>query len=123
KTPFISEGTGGVVNEMLVQMQSFDALTGWQRVHGWFVDRVNLFLAPDRQLNRPKAIPTNVLLIAATNRADSLDPALLRPGRFDRRLTFELPAKEGRRKLLDHYLERKSHADELDTDDKRDALA
>ena len=122
KTPFMSEGTGGVVNEMLVQMQSFDALTGWQRIGGWLVDRVNLLLSPDRQLSRPQAIPTNVLLIAATNRADSLDPALLRPGRFDRRLTFDLPAKDGRRKLIDHFLTKKAHTDELD-DDKRDALA
>jgi ATP-dependent Zn protease len=110
----MSEGTGGVVNEMLVQMQSFDALTGWQRIGGWFVDRINLFLSPGRQLSRPSLVPTNVLLIAATNRADSLDPALLRPGRFDRRLTFELPAKDGRRTLIDHFLTRKSHTDELD---------
>ena len=122
KTPFMSEGTGGVVNEMLVQMQSFDALTGWQRLGGWFVDRINLFLSPQRQLSRPKLIPTNVLLIAATNRADSLDPALLRPGRFDRRLTFELPAKDGRRTLIDHFLTRKAHTDELNSE-KRDALA
>jgi ATP-dependent Zn protease len=121
-TPFTSEGTGGVVNELLVQMQSFDALTGWQRLGGWFVDRINLLLAPNRQLQRPKLIPTNVLLIAATNRADNLDPALLRPGRFDRRLTFELPAKAGRRKLIDHFLTKKAHTDELD-DEKRDALA
>jgi ATP-dependent Zn protease len=122
RNAFMSEGTGGVVNEMLVQMQSFDALTGWQRIQGWFTDRINLLLAPDRQLSRPQLIPTNVLLIAATNRADSLDPALLRPGRFDRRLTFELPAKDGRRMLIDHFLERKAHTDELD-EEKRDALA
>jgi cell division protease FtsH len=121
-TPFMSEGTGGVVNEMLVQMQSFDSLTGWQRVQGWVIDRINLLLAPDRQIPRPKMIPTNVLLIAATNRGDSLDPALLRPGRFDRRLTFELPTKDGRRNLIDFFLEKKAHSDELD-DEKRDALA
>ena len=120
---FTSEGTGGVVNELLVQMQSFDALTGWQRVGGWFVDRVNLLLPPERVLRRPALLPANVLLIAATNRADSLDPALLRPGRFDRRLTFELPAKSGRRALVDHYLAKKSHAAELDDPERRDALA
>jgi ATP-dependent Zn protease len=124
RTPFASsEGTGGVVNELLVQMQSFDALTGWQRVGGWFVDRANLFLPYDRQLHRPALLPANVLLIAATNRADSLDPALLRPGRFDRRLVFELPAKSGRRALVDHFLARKAHAAELDDDQRRDALA
>ena len=123
RTNFTSEGTGGVVNELLVQMQSFDALTGWQRLAGWFVDRANLLLPHNRQLRRPSLLPANVLLIAATNRADSLDPALLRPGRFDRRLTFELPAKSGRRALVDHFLAAKSHDDELDDDQRRDALA
>ncbi len=120
---FMSEGTGGVVNELLVQMQSFDNPTGSQRLRGWCVDVLNLFLPPHRQLRRPKTVPTNLLLIAATNRADSLDPALLRPGRFDRRITFEMPAKAGRRELIDHFLARKAHAEELDQDDLRDVLA
>ena len=119
----MSEGTGGVVNELLVQMQSFDNPTGGQRLRGWFIDRSNLFLAPDRQLSRPDVVPTNILLIAATNRADSLDPALLRPGRFDRRVTFEMPAKAGRRELVDHFLASKSHTAELDDPELRDALA
>jgi ATP-dependent Zn protease len=119
----MSEGVGGVVNELLVQMQSFDEPTGIQKAQAKFVDWLNLYLPAHRQLRRPEPPPTNLLLIAATNRADNLDPALLRPGRFDRRLTFELPAKSGRREILDHYLDRKSHSDELDTDDKRDALA
>jgi len=119
----MSEGTGGVVNELLVQLQSFDNPTGGQRLQGWFVDRLNLFLAPHRQLSRPDVVPTNILLIAATNRADSLDPALLRPGRFDRRVTFEMPAKAGRRELVDHFLATKSHTPELDDPALRDTLA
>ncbi|MCW2679077.1 MAG: ATPase central domain protein [Frankiales bacterium] len=120
---FVSEGTGGVVNELLVQMQSFDDPTGWDRLRGWFIDRINLFRAPDRQLKRPDVVPTNILLIAATNRADGLDAALLRPGRFDRRVTFELPTKSGRRTLLDHFLTKKAHTPELDEPELRDALA
>ena len=119
----MSEGTGGVVNELLVQMQSFDNPTGGQRLQGWFVDKLNLFLAPHRQLSRPDVVPTNILLIAATNRADSLDPALLRPGRFDRRVTFEMPAKAGRRELIDHFLSRKAHTAELDDPTLRDTMA
>lgn len=119
----MSEGTGGVVNELLVQMQSFDDPTGGARLRGWFVDRINLLLPPHRQLRRPATVPTNLLLIAATNRADGLDPALLRPGRFDRRLTFELPSKPGRRALIDHYLGKKAHQAELDDPDLRDRLA
>jgi ATP-dependent Zn protease len=118
-----SEGVGGVVNELLVQMQSFDDPTGWQKLHSWFVDKVNLYLPADRQLKRPTPPSTNVLVIAATNRADNLDPALLRPGRFDRRLTFEPPSKAGRRELIDFFLSRKSHDAELDTDESRDSLA
>ena len=56
----------------------------------------------------------NILLIAATNRADSLDPALLRPGRFDRRLYFDLPTKSERRDLIDFFLARKTHHEQLD---------
>ncbi len=115
--------TSSMINELLVQMQSFDQPTGWQRLAGWGVDKVNLLLPLDRQLPRPAVKPVNILVIAATNRASSLDPALLRPGRFDRRLSFDLPAKSGRRQLIDHFLARKAHAAELDEDTRRDALA
>ncbi|MBC3761507.1 AAA family ATPase [Quadrisphaera oryzae] len=118
-----AEGVGGVVNELLVQMQSFDEPTGAQQMLGRLVDAVNLLLPAHRQLPRPKVEPVDVLLIAATNRADSLDPALLRPGRFDRRLTFDAPDQRGRREVLDHFLSRKAHEAELDDDERRDALA
>ncbi|MGQ7297800.1 AAA family ATPase [Quadrisphaera sp. KR29] len=118
-----TEGVGGVVNELLVQMQSFDEPTGAQQLLGRLVDAANLLLPAHRQLPRPRVEPVDVLLIAATNRADSLDPALLRPGRFDRRLTFDAPDQRGRREVLDHFLARKAHEAELDDDERRDALA
>jgi cell division protease FtsH len=43
---------------------------------------------------------TGVIVLAATNRPDVLDPALLRPGRFDRRVTIQAPDKEGREQIL-----------------------
>ncbi len=119
----ISEGTGGVVNELLVQMQSFDTPDGWQKVQSWFVDRLNLLLPVHRQLSRPVPAPATILLIAATNRADNLDPALLRPGRFDRRLSFDPPTRAGRLELLGHFLDRKAHAGELDDADVRAGIA
>jgi cell division protease FtsH len=119
----ISEGVGGVVNELLIQMQSFDEPTGMQKMRSKAIDKVNLYLPINRQFKRPTPPITNVLVIAATNRADNLDPALLRPGRFDRRLTFEAPTKIGRRELIDHFLTTKAHEPELDTHDSRDALA
>ncbi|HZI98675.1 MAG TPA: AAA family ATPase [Actinomycetales bacterium] len=118
-----SEGVGGVVNELLVQMQSFDEPTGAQKLQSKLVDAVNLFLPATRQIPRPRPEPVDVLLIAATNRADNLDPALLRPGRFDRCLTFDLPDKAGRREIVDHFLGRKSHEAELDDSERRNALA
>jgi cell division protease FtsH len=123
-TPFV----GGsdlqmAVNELLVQMQSFEEPPARTKIIGKLVDVVNLLLPSHRQLRGPSSTPANILLIASTNRADSLDPALLRPGRFDQRLSFELPAKKSRRELIDHFLARKAHSPELDTDERRDALA
>ncbi len=50
---------------------------------------------------------TNVILVAATNRPDILDPALLRPGRFDRRVTMDRPDLPGRRAILDVHVKGK----------------
>lgn len=119
----ISEGTGGVVNELLVQMQSFDEPMGADRLVNRVRSAVNLFLPPHRQLALRKPVRAPILLIAATNRADSLDPALLRPGRFDRRLTFPEPDALGRRALVDHFLARRAHEAALDAPALRDRVA
>jgi cell division protease FtsH len=118
-----SEGTGGIVNELLIQLQSFDAPPLGERVWNRLAQAVNGYLPTDRQIRARTPAYTNLLVIAATNRADSLDPALLRPGRFDRRLDFELPPKAARRDLIDHFLARKAHAAELDDPARRDQLA
>src|SRR5437763_14678162 len=67
--------------------------------------------------------PANILVSGATNRAKDLDPALLRPGRFDRSVYFDLPSRAGRREIIDYYLTKKAHDPELDDDAKRDSLA
>jgi ATP-dependent Zn protease len=115
--------SGGIVNELLVQMQSFDEPTRAERIKGWFKDRLNRFLPPHRQLRKHPAPYSNILVIGATNRAVALDPALLRPGRFDRILHFDLPGRTARRELIDYFLARKAHAPEMDTDRHRDDLA
>jgi ATP-dependent Zn protease len=120
---YISEGNGGVVNELLVQMQSFDEPLGIARLWNAVANGLNLLLPANRQISRPPTPRANILLIAATNRADALDPALVRPGRFDRILHFDVPDQAGRRSLFDHFLARKSHDEELDSDERRDALA
>lgn len=50
-----------------------------------------------------------VILLGATNRPESLDKALLRPGRFDRRVTMELPDLEGRKEILKVHLKKIKH--------------
>jgi cell division protease FtsH len=119
----VSEGTGGVVNELLVQMQSFDEPTGGDKVYNRMVAAVNLLLPAHRQIKQRRPGRAPILLIAATNRADSLDPALLRPGRFDRHLTFSTPDAYGRRALVDHFLLRRSHEVSLDDPTLRDRIA
>ena len=58
----------------------------------------------------------NIILIAATNRPDILDPALLRPGRFDRQIVVDRPDRLGRRKILEVHTRGKPLATELDLD-------
>jgi cell division protease FtsH len=59
---------------------------------------------------------TNVILVAATNRPDILDPALLRPGRFDRRVTMDRPDVRGRRAILEVHVKGKPVAQDVDLD-------
>lgn len=56
----------------------------------------------------------NIIVIAATNRGDTLDDALLRPGRFDRIITIDLPTKEGRAEILQHYAVNRPFAEPID---------
>jgi len=62
--------------------------------------------------------PTHeVIVMAATNRPDILDPALLRPGRFDRRITVDLPTKQARREILELHAREKPLAADVDLDE------
>ena len=58
----------------------------------------------------------NIILIAATNRPDILDPALLRPGRFDRQIVVDRPDRRGRKKILEVHTRGKPLAKEIDLD-------
>ncbi len=57
---------------------------------------------------------TNVIVVAATNRPDILDPALLRPGRFDRRVILDAPDVKGREAILDVHVRGKPLSEEVD---------
>ena len=118
-----SPSTGGMVNEFLIQLQSFDTPPFSQRMANWFKGLLNNYLPSERQLKKKPVPYSNILVIGATNRADTLDPALMRPGRFDRTLYFDLPSKSGRRELVDYFLTRRAHAPDMDREDLREELA
>jgi len=59
---------------------------------------------------------TGIVVIAATNRVDTLDSALLRPGRFDRQIEIMLPDREARKDILNLYLEKRRCEESIDID-------
>ncbi|MGZ4675830.1 MAG: AAA family ATPase [Acidimicrobiia bacterium] len=119
----LGEGFAGVINELLIQLQSFDEPTFGEKVRGWFVDKTNRLLPAKLAIRKRPPVSSNILVIGATNRASALDPALLRPGRFDRSIHFDLPGRSGRREIIDYYLAKKAHVPELDKEERRDQLA
>jgi cell division protease FtsH len=91
-------GSMGVINELLVQMDGFTVPRGlWRHI------RRIAFRA------KPRVPFYNILVIGATNRAATLDPALVRPGRFDRKIHVGLPDAEGREDILRYYLAKVRH--------------
>ena len=119
----LGEGFAGVINELLIQLQSFDEPTWREKTGGWFIDKANRMLPLRFTIKKRPPVSSNILVIGATNRASSLDPALLRPGRFDRSIHFDLPSRAGRREIIDYYLAKKAHVADLDREDRRDQLA
>jgi cell division protease FtsH len=93
-------GAGGAsmyVNELLIQMDGITMARGLGR-------HVRRLL---RQ--KPKVPQYNLMVIGATNQASTLDPALLRAGRFDRKLHVGLPSGPGREDILTYYLDKVPH--------------
>ena len=115
--------SSSMVNELLIQLQSFDSQPSSHRFRNWCITGINSFLPATRRVKRVSPPYNNVLIIGATNRADSLDPALLRPGRFDRTLFFDIPSKAGRREQLDYFLAQRAHDPEMDREDLREEFA
>lgn len=116
-------GHAGVVNELVVQLQSFDIAPAAVRARRGSINLLNRCLRGGRRLPEPAYPAANILLVGATSRAGDLDPALLRPGRFDRTVVFDLPGCAGRREIIDYYLARKRHEPVLDFPEYRDTLA
>ncbi|MBO9351401.1 MAG: AAA family ATPase, partial [Thermomicrobium sp.] len=96
--PLFGWGGSGMLNELLLQLDPPP-----QEVT--LIGRLLRLLG----LRRGKAELPPVLTIAATNVPDALDPALLRPGRFDRKIVVDLPSAEGRREIIEYYLSKVKH--------------
>lgn len=120
---FVGGGDGGMVNELLIQLQSFEQPLFAGRFKNKIIDMINLFMPAMHQFKKKMSPYSNILVIAATNRADQLDPALVRPGRFDRTLYFDLPSRAGRRDLVDYFLVKRKHHSEMDEKERREELA
>jgi cell division protease FtsH len=103
--PGMGGGMGGMyVNELLIQMDGMTMPKGfWRHVR-------RILHLP----GKPKIPQYNVMVIGATNQASTLDPALLRPGRFDRKLHVGIPSSSGREDILKYYLDKVPH-DPVDT--------
>lgn len=94
------EGVAGVVGELLVQLQSFEPKSGTRGI-AFRLKKLKLFFASEETLGvREASISPRFLLLAATNRVADLDPAIIRPGRFDRTITFDLPSSRSRGQII-----------------------
>jgi cell division protease FtsH len=100
----MGSGGMGMVNMLLTQMDGIEQLPRYRR-----------FLRRTFHLGPGAARLSNLLVIGATNRAASLDPALLRPGRFDRKIHVGLPDETGRKDIAAYYLNTVAH-DPIDID-------
>jgi cell division protease FtsH len=97
----------GLLSTLLVEMSGFSQEHGWwARKKAWWY-RTILRRKPPKPKKR-------VLTIGATNRIQALDAALLRPGRFDKKIRVDAPDLEGRRDIIEYYLSRMSHDDTMD---------
>jgi cell division protease FtsH len=97
----------GLLSTMLIEM------SGFSLEHGWRARMRTRFYKYILRRKPPKP-QKRVLTIGATNRIQALDPALLRPGRFDKKLRIDAPDTEGRREIFDYYLSKMAHDESMD---------
>jgi cell division protease FtsH len=97
----------GLLSTLLVEMSGFSLEHGWMaRKKRWFYQTI--------LRRKPPKPEKRVLTIGATNRMSALDPALLRPGRFDKKIHVDAPDMEGRRDIIEYYLSKMAHDDSMD---------
>jgi cell division protease FtsH len=127
-------GGGGslALNQLLVVMDGIDNPPFMRK---FFTNKINTlldgtYIVPRRIRGRSIRIPAarprkeQIYFIGATNvPVDRLDPALTRPGRMGRHVWFRTPTKQDRLDVLDLYLDKVAHAEELDQPNRREEIA
>ncbi|MFN8450962.1 MAG: AAA family ATPase [Anaerolineae bacterium] len=103
----MGSGNMGLLSTLLIEM------SGFSLEHGWWARKKTWFYKTFLRRNPPKP-QKRVLTIGATNRIQTLDPALLRPGRFDKKIRIDAPDLEGRRDIIEYYLSKISHDESVD---------
>ncbi len=101
-------GGTGALTRLLYEMDGVDEKTRWEKIQGWYYKRILKQDPPQRDWN--------VLFMGSTNRPDVLDPALTRPGRFDRSIEVSFPDRTGRRSIVEYYLKRIKHDESVDVE-------
>ncbi len=100
-------GGSGALTRLLYEMDGITELNGWEKLRArWY------------QL-RKKPVPPrdwHILFMGSTNRPDVLDPALTRPGRFDRTVVVNKPDRGGRRAIVTYYLNKIRTDETIDID-------
>ena len=97
----------GLLSTLLVEM------SGFSQEHGWWARKRAWFYKTFLRRKPPKPVK-RILTIGATNRIHAIDAALLRPGRFDKKIRVDAPDLEGRRDIFEYYLSKMSHDDTMD---------
>ena len=132
--PGMMGGMGGglALNSLLVVMDGIDDPPWSKRyvTNRWNTFMDALYIVPQRlgkvrlRLKPPRPRKEEIYFIGATNvPIDSLDPALIRPGRMGRHVFFRTPTWEDRRDIFDLYINKVAHEPELDTPKRRDEMA
>lgn len=99
--------SAGALARLLSELDHLDDPTGWERARHWLAARLG---------RRPPRRDWTLLFLASAHRLDLVDPALLRPGRFDTRLRVEAPDRAGRRAIVAGYLSQVRHDETVDVD-------
>jgi cell division protease FtsH len=104
---FFGMGGQGILSTLLTEMD------GFSMEHGWLAQKKTWYYKTILRRKPPKP-EKRVLTIGATNRIGALDPALLRPGRFDKKVRVDPPDMEGRRDIFEYYLSKMAHDESID---------